>query len=97
MAGPSMTIPPYTRRSYLVDQYVTSFNVSTVVLSNSGPYLVCERAMYGGIRTWGHDSVGVTYSANFWCLPEGCTKGDFETAQLFPSGGAPYRRARAGL
>lgn len=78
--GPYETIPPHTRRSYPVDQYVSSFNVSTVVFTADGSAcLVCERAMYGGNRTWGHDSVGVTYSANFWCLPEGCTDGGFET------------------
>jgi subtilisin family serine protease len=75
--GPQEIIPARSRRSYNVGNYVKTYNISTKVTASGG--VICERAMYGGSRTWGHDSVGVTESNSFWCMPEGCTDGDFET------------------
>jgi hypothetical protein len=35
--------------------------------------------MYGGNRTWAHDSIGVTAPAPVWYLAEGSTEGGMET------------------
>jgi len=67
-----------SRQSFSVNSFVTDYNVSTKVESTGGE-VICERAMYGGNRTWAHDSIGVTTPATTWYLAEGCTGGDFET------------------
>ena len=66
-----------SRYSFRLNDYVTDYDVSTVVTSSDG--VVCERAMYGGGRAWGHDSIGVTAPANYWFMAEGCTGRGFET------------------
>ncbi len=77
--GPqNVTILANSRQSFNVGDSVVDFNVSTVV-SATGGNVICERAMYGGNRTWAHDSVGVTTPAPVWYMAEGCTGGDFET------------------
>jgi hypothetical protein len=43
--------------------------------------------MYGGNRTWAHDSVGVTQPADAWFLAEGCTQGGMETWVLVQNPG----------
>ena len=43
--GPSDLIPPGVRRSYNLGEYVTTYDVSTVVTASGG--VVCERSMYG--------------------------------------------------
>jgi hypothetical protein len=78
LAGPVESIPPGSRRSYNVGQYVSSYNVSTAVFCNSGE-VICERAMYDSNWTWGHDSIGSRYSKSVWFLPEGCTDGGMDT------------------
>jgi trimeric autotransporter adhesin len=78
-AGPQdVSIPAYSRTSFNAGDWVTDYNVSTLVTSASGD-VVCERAMYGNGRTWAHDSVGVIDPATTWYLAEGCTADDFET------------------
>ena len=52
-------VEAYSRRSFNAGDYVTDYDVSTVV-DSSGGGVVCERAMYGNGRAWAHDSVGVT-------------------------------------
>ncbi|NPV59119.1 MAG: hypothetical protein HPY75_05590 [Actinobacteria bacterium] len=60
IAGPQdFVIPGNSRQSFNVNSYVVDFNVSTKVESTGGN-VVCERAMYGGNKTWAHDSVGYT-------------------------------------
>ena len=54
--GPTETIPAHSRRTYEANDYVDSYDVSTVVSASAG--VVCERSMYGGGRTWAHDSIG---------------------------------------
>ncbi len=56
MHGPEELLPGNTRKSYRVNDYVTSFNVSTLV--NADASVVCERAMYGNGRTRADESVG---------------------------------------
>jgi hypothetical protein len=77
--GPQgVVIPGNSRQTFNVGESVVDFNVSTMVTSAGGP-VICERAMYGGNRTWGTDSIGVSTPAPLWYLAEGCTGGDFET------------------
>ncbi len=71
-------IPPNSRRSYNVGSYVTTYDVSTMITASSGT-IVCERAVYGPDRAWGHDSIGVTSPSSTWYLAEGATDGGFET------------------
>ncbi len=49
--------------------------------------VVCERAMYGGERTWATDSIGATTPAATWYLAEGCTDGGMETWVLVQNPG----------
>ena len=46
-----------SRHTFKVNDYVTDWDVSTVVTAYGGD-VICERAMYGGNRTWAHDSIG---------------------------------------
>ncbi len=50
-----VTIPAGTRRSFRLNDYVTTFNVSTMVSASGG--VVCERATYGPGRTWAQASI----------------------------------------
>jgi hypothetical protein len=78
VAGPSATIAGNTRRTFKVaDSVPGSWEVSTRV--NSDVPVIAERSMYGGGRTWGHDSIGASGPATDWFLAEGCTQSGFET------------------
>ena len=77
VAGPSAVLPPMTRQTWMANQYVSSYDVSTEVTSDQP--VVAERAMYGNGRTWAHNSIGVTYTAEEWLLAEGATAQGFET------------------
>jgi len=79
-------IPAGFRRTFNLNPYVTDWDVSTKVEA-TGP-VICERAMYGNGRTWAHDSVGVTQTANTWYLAEGCTQGGMETFILVQNPGS---------
>jgi cysteinyl-tRNA synthetase len=68
-------IPARSRRTFKVNDYVISYNVSTKVEATDGQ-VICERAMYGDNRTWAHDSIGVTSPAPTWYLAEGATEGE---------------------
>jgi streptogramin lyase len=58
-AGPQdFPIAAGTRHSFNLSEYVTDWDVSCRVNSEGGD-VICERAMYGGGRTWAHDSIGV--------------------------------------
>ncbi len=74
-------ITGYSRTSFNIGAYVQTFNVSTTVTPKGGN-VVCERAMYGGGRTWGTDSIGTTTPSDTWYLAEGATAGGFETWAL---------------
>ena len=56
--GPEYDLAPGRRHSFHVDDYVTTFDVSTLVSSENGVPVVAERAMYNDQRTFAHDSVG---------------------------------------
>ncbi len=81
-ASESHTMAPNSRKSWLVNSKVKAWDVSTMVTSTSGAWIIAERAVYGkrgGVFVWGHDSIGVTTPAKTWYLAEGCTEGEFET------------------
>jgi len=67
-------VAPNSRTSFNAGLFVTDWDVSTKVEATGGE-IICERAMYGGGRTWAHDSIGVTAPADTWYLAEGCTEG----------------------
>ncbi|RJP35091.1 MAG: hypothetical protein C4536_01435, partial [Actinobacteria bacterium] len=71
-------IPPRSRMTFPLHEYVHSWDVSTVVESIGGE-VVCERSMYGNSRNWAHDSIGAAAPAPTWYLAEGCTQGGMET------------------
>jgi hypothetical protein len=74
----NVVLPPRSRKSFNLGDYVTTYNVSTMVQAlNNG--VVCERAMYGPGRQWATASVGATNSAADWYMAEGCTAGGMET------------------
>ncbi len=76
-----VVIPAGSRRTFKVNDYVTTYNVSTRVVCSEGA-VVCERAMYGDGRTWAHDSIGATAPDFTWYLAEGSTDGGMETYVL---------------
>jgi hypothetical protein len=56
-AGPqNFPIAGFSRHTFKVNDYVTDYNVSTMVTSDVP--VISERAMYGNNRTWAHDSIG---------------------------------------
>ena len=76
--GPSFVLGPLQRMSFNVaDTVPDTWSVSTKVESNKE--VVAERAMYWNDRKGAHDSIGVKMPETTWCVPEGCTGGDFET------------------
>ena len=79
-------IPAGSRRTFRLNDHITDWEVSTKVLAWGGG-VICERAVYGGNRTWAHDSVGVTAPSTTWYLAEGCTGGYFETFILVQNPG----------
>jgi hypothetical protein len=80
--GPqNFPIPPDSRVTFFVNDFVNDYNVSTQVNATGGD-VICERAMYGNNRTWAHDSIGVTMPSDTWYLAEGATAGGFETFVL---------------
>jgi uncharacterized repeat protein (TIGR01451 family) len=74
-------VPALSRITFPVHDYLTTYNVSTMVESTDGK-VVCERSVYFNNRAGGHDSIGVTAPAATWYLAEGCTDGGFETYVL---------------
>ncbi len=76
-----VSIPATSRRSFRVNDYVTSYNVSTRVDSPDGG-VICERSVYGPGRSWAHESIGVIVPETTWYLAEGSTDGGMETFVL---------------
>jgi subtilisin-like proprotein convertase family protein len=76
-----IVIPPRSRRTIRADDYVESYNVSTVVHATSGS-VVAERAMYISDSPLGKGAAsgeGVTQQGAEWFAVEGATAGAFET------------------
>ena len=64
--GPRQVLPPGTRRTFRVNDLLSSWEVSTRVSSDVP--VVAERAVYGGARSFAHDSVGVSLPSERWYL-----------------------------
>ena len=92
---PHDTIPPESRRTYNLADYLVSYDVSTKVTANGG--VVCERAMYGNGREWGTDSTGKTSSSRECYLAEGCELSGFETWVLVQNPGPDAVQVRMRL
>jgi len=76
--GPSVPVPANSRQTFNVGKDVpNNYSVSTEVSANIP--VIAERSMYGGNRTWGHDSIGTTAPNANWYLAEGSTGQGFET------------------
>jgi Peptidase_C39 like family/Family of unknown function (DUF5719) len=91
--GPSETLPANSRQTFNVaDSVPGNWEVSTKVTSDLP--VVAERSMYGGNRTWGHDSIGVPQPAATWYLAEGCTHSGFETWVLVQNPNASSAKIR---
>ncbi len=77
---PAMTVDPMRRRSIRVNDYVTTFDVSTQV-SATGPGVVVERATYSSQsgRKGATASPAVAASSTSHFLAEGATTDPFET------------------
>ncbi len=73
---PPLALPPTSRLSLNVADYVGEADVSTRVLADAP--VVCERAMYWNGRAEGHDSIGTTTLSRSWYLAEGSTAWGFE-------------------
>jgi 5'-nucleotidase / UDP-sugar diphosphatase len=73
-----VTIPAKSRRTFLVNDYASTFDVSTVVEALDGE-VACERAVYGDGMSWGTDCIGTTSPSAAWYLAEGSTDGGMET------------------
>ncbi len=70
VAGPTDTMPAHTRATFLANDWVTSYDVSTEVTSNNP--VVCERATYGGPGrgwAWGTCSTGSPMASAQWYAP----------------------------
>lgn len=81
--GPSVAIPPKSRRTVKVDDYVTDFDVATKVTSDLP--IAVERAIYLDDPVRGKASASgeaVTTLKTSWLLVEGATAGGFETWTL---------------
>ena len=77
-AGPSLRLPPYSRKSFNVaDTVPNTWEVSTTVTSKQP--VIAERSVYWNNRKGGHESLGVSNPSKNWYLAEGSTAGGFET------------------
>uniref|UniRef100_UPI00257AC641 DUF5719 family protein n=1 Tax=Candidatus Solincola tengchongensis TaxID=2900693 RepID=UPI00257AC641 len=87
----NVEIGPGSRRTFLLNAYVTTTDVSTLVQSRDRP-VICERAVYwrpaaGSPWAVGHDSAGLNAPGRTWYLAEGATDLGFETYVLVQNPG----------
>ncbi len=83
MPGPTVVIPPLSRRSVRVNDYVTDFDVATRVTADKP--IAAERALYSNHPVHGKGSAageGITSPKTSWLMVEGATAGGFETWTL---------------
>jgi len=83
--GPRQVLAPGTRSTFRVNDHLSCWEVSTRVSSDVP--VVAERAVYGGARSFAHDSLGASQLSAKWYLAEGCTEGGFETFVLVQNPG----------
>jgi DNA-binding beta-propeller fold protein YncE len=83
VSGPTVVIPPLSRRTVRANDFVTDFNVATRVDSDIA--IAAERAMYANHPVHGPGSAsgeGIAAPKTSWLLVEGATAGGFETWTL---------------
>ncbi|MBU4173839.1 MAG: hypothetical protein KKB90_05985 [Actinobacteria bacterium] len=80
VAGPLLSLPPYSRQTVNVADTVETYEVSTVVYADEP--IIVERAMYGNSRAWGHDSIGMAEPHEAILLPSGTAGSGWETWTL---------------
>jgi hypothetical protein len=74
-------MPPNSRGTIHVNDFVVDNDVSTVVTSLEGAGILAERAMYINTadgKRGAHDSIGAYQTATYWYLPEGTTRPGFD-------------------
>ncbi|MDY6796218.1 MAG: SdiA-regulated domain-containing protein [Actinomycetota bacterium] len=76
----SVVIPPSTRHSYNMADFIGADDASIKVTSNKE--IICERAMYRNNRREGHCSVGAVEPSTDYFLAEGSTDWGFTTYLL---------------
>jgi hypothetical protein len=84
-------LPAETRMSVHLDELpgLDNAEVSTMVTSIAGTWIVAERAVYFTYdgKQGGHDSIGALTPSGDWYLAEGYTGGDFDTWVLVQNPG----------
>lgn len=86
VAGPTLTLGANSRKTVNVaDTVPNNWSVSTMVSANAP--VIAERSVYWNNRNGGHNSTGVSATANQWYLAEGSTNGGFETWVLIQNPG----------
>lgn len=79
VTGPEFTLAPLQRRSFRVNDTVSTYDVSTRVTA-SGPGVVAERSTYAsGVLQGATASPGTPTPSTEWFLAEGASAGGFET------------------
>lgn len=79
VGGPALVVPPLSRRSVHVDDWVTTYHVATKVEASRAPVVV-ERAVYAaGGRLAGATAAPGQQPARLFAFAEGATAGPFET------------------
>lgn len=78
--GPVVALPPKSRRSVKVSQWVQTYDVSTVVEGIDGP-VYAERSLISAVHGMkgSHVGKGAPITDTQWFLPEGATEKGFET------------------
>lgn len=79
-AGPLVSVPPLSRMSLRIDDFITAFEVSTIV-EGLDRRVVAERAVYlnSAGRQGAHLGKEVVEPASEWFMAEGAADGGFET------------------
>jgi photosystem II stability/assembly factor-like uncharacterized protein len=92
MNAPDVALPPNSQVTVNPEAVVPNQDFSTVVTCKQGQTIAVDRTMSwtgpGAPSPEGHASVGVTYPATAWYLPEGSSNWGFETWLLVQNPGA---------
>jgi photosystem II stability/assembly factor-like uncharacterized protein len=89
--APDVALPPNSQVTVNPEAVVPNQDFSTVVTCKQGSTIAVDRTMSwtgsGAASPEGHASVGVTYPATAWYLPEGSSNWGFETWLLIQNPG----------
>ncbi|MHB8894655.1 MAG: YCF48-related protein [Candidatus Geothermincolia bacterium] len=91
-SAPDVALPPQSQVTVNPEAVVANQDFSTVVTCKEKQNIAVDRTMIwtgpGALSPEGHASVGVTYPATAWYLPEGSSNWGFETWLLIQNPGA---------